>query len=179
MTLRIRASCPATGSSVAVWCWGSRALSPGLSIQYSSAEDRRALVAKFRGFIELGTRFLSLMLDDGRTIRINVPAHLPFQLAEAAVPDVLVLGSSRPREAIRPDVLAAELPGVQRVINASVSAAVMRTMELILDRFSRVIGDRKVEILIIAVDNFSFTAFASRRVFVRRSSCTTRSPTTH
>ncbi len=40
------------------------ALSPGLSITYSSAEDRRALLDKFRGFVELGARRLCLALDD-------------------------------------------------------------------------------------------------------------------
>ena len=45
------------------------ALSPGLSITYSSAPDRRALVSKFEGFHALGCRFLALLLDD-------VPAEL-------------------------------------------------------------------------------------------------------
>jgi hyaluronoglucosaminidase len=40
------------------------ALSPGLSIRYSSEEDREALLAKFRGFVALGARFLALTLDD-------------------------------------------------------------------------------------------------------------------
>lgn len=40
------------------------ALSPGLSIRYANAEDRRALVDKYRSLYELGSRFLSLQLDD-------------------------------------------------------------------------------------------------------------------
>lgn len=40
------------------------ALSPGLSIRYSSADDREALLAKFSGFVALGARFLTLALDD-------------------------------------------------------------------------------------------------------------------
>ncbi len=40
------------------------ALSPGLSIEYSSRADRAALVAKLRAFEALGARFLALLLDD-------------------------------------------------------------------------------------------------------------------
>ncbi|MBW2279376.1 MAG: beta-N-acetylglucosaminidase domain-containing protein [Deltaproteobacteria bacterium] len=40
------------------------ALSPGLSIRYASADDRRALLDKFRGFVDLGARRLCLALDD-------------------------------------------------------------------------------------------------------------------
>lgn len=45
------------------------ALSPGLSVRYSSAEDRSSLIAKFAAFAELGARSLTLALDD-------VPARL-------------------------------------------------------------------------------------------------------
>lgn len=45
------------------------ALSPGLSIRYSSQEDVDRLVDKFRGFRDLGARSLALFLDD-------VPSHL-------------------------------------------------------------------------------------------------------
>ncbi len=40
------------------------ALSPGLTISYSSEEDFQALVAKFRTFYDLGVRAFSLLLDD-------------------------------------------------------------------------------------------------------------------
>ena len=40
------------------------AVSPGLSISYASNTDRRALVDKFKTFQALGSRFLSLALDD-------------------------------------------------------------------------------------------------------------------
>ena len=46
------------------------AISPGLSIRYSSAQDRGALVDKLAAFRELGSRFLCLALDD-----------VPFDLA--------------------------------------------------------------------------------------------------
>jgi hyaluronoglucosaminidase len=46
------------------------AVSPGLSIRYSSPEDRRALVHKLEAFRALGSRFFCLALDD-----------VPFQLA--------------------------------------------------------------------------------------------------
>jgi hyaluronoglucosaminidase len=44
-------------------------VSPGLSIEYSSGEDVRLLVEKLRRFTALGSRFVSLGLDD-------VPSHL-------------------------------------------------------------------------------------------------------
>ena len=40
------------------------ALSPGLSIRYSSAEDLEVFVDKLASFVDLGSRFLSLALDD-------------------------------------------------------------------------------------------------------------------
>jgi hyaluronoglucosaminidase len=45
------------------------ALSPGLSIEYSSREDVAALERKFLAFREIGSRFFGLALDD-------VPGHL-------------------------------------------------------------------------------------------------------
>ena len=77
------------------------ALSPGLSIRYSSAEDRSALVAKFRGFRELGTRFLSLMLDD-------VPAELQHDAdrrAFASLAAAHVALAEELRDAFGPDAL--------------------------------------------------------------------------
>lgn len=44
-------------------------VSPGLSIQYASAEDRRLLLDKLARFAEIGSRFLMLAFDD-------VPSHL-------------------------------------------------------------------------------------------------------
>ena len=40
------------------------AISPGGSIQYSSADDFNRLTAKLRGFYEIGVRAFSLMMDD-------------------------------------------------------------------------------------------------------------------
>jgi len=40
------------------------ALSPGLSIRYSDAEDVATLLAKLRGFAALGSRFVTLCVDD-------------------------------------------------------------------------------------------------------------------
>lgn len=40
------------------------AISPGLSIEYTSKDDRRDLLAKFESFRDLGARFFSLALDD-------------------------------------------------------------------------------------------------------------------
>ena len=64
---------------------------------------------------------VSVLLDDRSEIRVNIPRGLPFELARTAPPDALILGSSRSREGIRPDVLAAELPNIERVINGSVA----------------------------------------------------------
>ena len=49
------------------------AISPGLSISYASPRDRRALIDKFRAFRAIGTRFVSLALDDVPT-RLRHPA---------------------------------------------------------------------------------------------------------
>jgi hyaluronoglucosaminidase len=49
------------------------AISPGLSIQYSSADDCRALLEKLATFRAMGSRFLCLAVDD-----------VPFELAHAA-----------------------------------------------------------------------------------------------
>jgi hyaluronoglucosaminidase len=49
------------------------AISPGLSIEYSSPRDRRALLRKLDGFRALGSRFLCLALDD-----------VPFELVHEA-----------------------------------------------------------------------------------------------
>ncbi len=40
------------------------AISPGLSIEYASSDERAALSGKFESFRDLGARFLSLALDD-------------------------------------------------------------------------------------------------------------------
>ena len=53
------------------------ALSPGLSIRYSSAEDVRALATKFAGFRERGARFFGLALDD-------VPSELQHEVDRGA-----------------------------------------------------------------------------------------------
>lgn len=77
------------------------ALSPGLSISYSSAEDRRTLVAKFRAFVDLGSRFLALALDD-------VPARLTHE-ADRACFDSL----ARAHVALAREVRDAFAPEVQ------------------------------------------------------------------
>jgi hyaluronoglucosaminidase len=54
-------------------------VSPGLSIEYASADDVRLLAAKLRRFAELGSRFVSLGLDD-------VPSHLAHEADRRAFP---------------------------------------------------------------------------------------------
>lgn len=99
---------------------------------------------------------VSLLLKNGRQTTLNVPRQLPFDLARIHPPDVLILGSSRTREGIRPDVLAEALPYVQRVINGSVSGATMRTIELILDQFMSAMDGGRPKLLLIALDDVSF-----------------------
>src|SRR5215470_10690485 len=62
------------------------AVSPGLTIEYASADDVRALQAKFRGFQALGARFVSLALDDVPTTLLHTGDQARFgSLAEAHV----------------------------------------------------------------------------------------------
>lgn len=73
------------------------ALSPGLSIRYADALDRRALVDKYRSLHELGARFLSLQLDDvpSRLVDPNDEAHFA-SLAEAQIALIHELADALP-----------------------------------------------------------------------------------
>src|SRR5262245_26895971 len=64
------------------------ALSPGLSIAYSSEEDRAALLAKFRAFRELGSSFLALLLDDVPSRLVHEPDRKRFRSLADAHADV-------------------------------------------------------------------------------------------
>lgn len=57
-------------------------VSPGLSMRYSSAEDRAALVAKYHSVGELGVRYFGLLLDD-------IPATLQWPEDRAAFAGLL------------------------------------------------------------------------------------------
>jgi hyaluronoglucosaminidase len=62
------------------------AISPGLSIRYSSREDRAVLAEKMVAFRDLGSRFLSLALDDVPTRLVHEEDRRAFgSLAEAHV----------------------------------------------------------------------------------------------
>jgi hyaluronoglucosaminidase len=62
------------------------AVSPGLSIRYSSREDRATLADKLARFCELGSRFLSLAVDDVPTRLVHEEDQRAFRsLAEAHV----------------------------------------------------------------------------------------------
>jgi hyaluronoglucosaminidase len=62
------------------------AVSPGLTIEYASADDVRALQAKFRGFQALGARFVCLALDDVPTTLLHTGDQARFgSLADAHV----------------------------------------------------------------------------------------------
>ncbi|MGH7789553.1 MAG: beta-N-acetylglucosaminidase domain-containing protein [Candidatus Binatia bacterium] len=60
------------------------ALSPGLSMEYGSADDVRALQAKFRGFAALGARFFCLALDDVPTELLHAADQARFGSLAAA-----------------------------------------------------------------------------------------------
>jgi hyaluronoglucosaminidase len=60
------------------------ALSPGLSIRYSDAEDVATLVAKLRGFAALGSRFLALCVDDVPTELVHAEDRAVFGSLAAA-----------------------------------------------------------------------------------------------
>lgn len=76
------------------------ALSPGLSIRYSSREDIALLAEKFRGFAGAGARSLALFLDD-------VPSRLVHEEDQrrfASLADAHVALATTLREALGPDV---------------------------------------------------------------------------
>ncbi len=60
------------------------AISPGLSIEYSSAADRAALVAKFAGFREIGARWFGLALDDVPSTLVHAADQRAFDSLAAA-----------------------------------------------------------------------------------------------
>jgi hyaluronoglucosaminidase len=60
------------------------AVSPGLSIEYSSPGDRRALLAKLEAFRALGSRFLCLALDDVPFELVHAPDRRAFASLAAA-----------------------------------------------------------------------------------------------
>ncbi len=61
-------------------------MSPGRSIHYANDDDVEGLIAKFNGFIELGSRFISLALDDVPTTLQHEDDRAAFEnLAQAHV----------------------------------------------------------------------------------------------
>ncbi len=81
-------------------------ISPGLSMQYSSADDLRALAAKLRGFREIGVSFFALSLDD-------VPTHLSHEDDRKAFPSLAhahVAVAHAARNALGPDDVLALVP---------------------------------------------------------------------
>lgn len=60
------------------------AISPGLSIEYSSADDVAALTRKLWGFRELGARFFGLFLDDVPSRLVHAPDVRAFPSLGAA-----------------------------------------------------------------------------------------------
>ena len=77
-------------------------MSPGLTIEYASADDVRALQAKFRSFADLGARFFCLALDDVPTTLLHhgdqtrfgslgaAHVHLAHAIAEALGADAML-----------------------------------------------------------------------------------------
>jgi len=60
------------------------AVSPGLTIEYASPEDVRALQGKFRSFYELGARWFCLALDDVPTTLLHAGDQAQFGSLGAA-----------------------------------------------------------------------------------------------
>jgi hyaluronoglucosaminidase len=85
--------CAARGMTF-TWC-----ISPGLSIRYSSAEDRAALVAKIASVIALGARRIGLLLDDIPTELQHVEDIAAFpSLVDAHIALVGEVFTALPRE---------------------------------------------------------------------------------
>lgn len=97
----------------------------------------------------------TLRMGDGHMVRVMVPRTLPLSLLDDAPPDVLLLGTSRMREAARPDVIATRM-NARRVLNFSVSGASMETIELQLEEIRRLTHGWKIPLLIIGIDDVSF-----------------------
>ena len=77
------------------------AVSPGLSIRYSSTEDLQTLGRKMRGFGEIGARFFALALDDIPTQLTHEADGVAFDsLAEAQVALVHGLREQLPADTI-------------------------------------------------------------------------------
>ena len=72
------------------------------------------------------------LLADGRRVKFNIPRYLPFILAASKPPDVIILGTSRARDGVRPDKLSEAL-GEAAVLNFAFSGARFTTTEVILD----------------------------------------------
>lgn len=96
----------------------------------------------------------SVLLEDGRQVRVLVPRALPFQLAAERTPDALIIGTSRSREGIRPDVLAETL-GLRTVLNGSVSGANLSTTALLLEYFAEVLHGQRASLLLIELADVS------------------------
>lgn len=124
-----------------------------LSILFPGYEDEiRALEPNLLENSEFASP--TLVLEDGRRVKVMIPRNLPFRLARAKAPDVIVFGTSRAREGVRPDVLSREL-GAKRVLNMSVSAATMETIRIIMDAlFDRI--DGPVDTIVVSIDDVSF-----------------------
>jgi hyaluronoglucosaminidase len=82
------------------------ALSPGLSIEYASREDRALLVAKVRAFAALGSRFLALLLDDVPSRLVHEADRRRFQSLADAHADL----TAELRAALAPEVVLAICP---------------------------------------------------------------------
>jgi hyaluronoglucosaminidase len=82
------------------------AISPGLSISYASAGDRRVLVEKFQAFRSIGARFVTLALDDVPT-RLTHPADCA---AFECLADAHVAVTRELQGALGPDVLLWVVP---------------------------------------------------------------------
>lgn len=98
---------------------------------------------------------VNVLLENGRQVAFPYQWWLPIDLAAERAPHVLVFGSSRAREAVRPDVLSRALGG-KRVLNFGVSAATPAVMDTLFDAlFARL--RTPVETIVFFIDDFAFS----------------------
>ncbi len=132
--------------------------------------DVRGLVAGERAALFETDEFAkpTIVLGDGSWLTVSLPVGLILHLLRTEPPDVLMLGSSRGREAFRPDVFltAARQRGhaLDKALNFCISTGVPEIYEL----FGRQLEGlaRKPRLSLLMVDDFSVDAVARKRLRV-------------
>ena len=108
----------------------------------------------------------TVVLADGTLTSVVVPVPLLLHLVANDPPDVLFLGSSRAREAFRPDVFVDHLqrlggPRV-RALNLAVSAALPEVHAIFAEHLVRV-NRRRFPVIVVMNDDFSMDVVERRK----------------